>query len=405
MNEAARSAVLIVGMHRSGTSAVAGSLARLGVALGQQLLAAGEDNRKGYFEHEEAVRLDDALLDALDRRWDDPRPLPDDWLATEAAQAAGDAIARLLADEFAGMPLLGFKDPRFCRLLPLWKAALRRAGIEPCVLLVVRHPFEVAASLRRRNGFAPALSQALWLGHMLAAERDSRDCRRAVVAYDDLLGQPEAVLQRAVAELGLSDRLVTAPLTRLTGFVSAEERHFAGGAARPPGSNLDALAEEAMALFRPARLETAGFDRLQQHDWVQQLSAEGLAGALAGRVLAAQRELQQLQVALAEQRTQLNAQLAWSQAAVVEREGLQAELAEAKSALRAQIGWSEDAVRVRDGLYEEIARLKLDLEQLGAEKQGLQALLARYESSLLGRIQRRWMRWQDQRGQMKEGNR
>ncbi len=64
-------AIIVLGMHRSGTSALAGALALLGVDMGRSLLAPADDNVRGLWEHEELVRLHDRLLSAFESSWDD----------------------------------------------------------------------------------------------------------------------------------------------------------------------------------------------------------------------------------------------------------------------------------------------------------------------------------------------
>lgn len=445
MNNPSRIGLLIVGMHRSGTSAVAGSLARLGLPLGENLLAAGEDNPKGYFEHEEAVRIDDRLLDALDRRWDDPRELPEGWLRTPAADEARAAITRLLEREFSGVRLFALKDPRLCRLLPLWLETLRATGIEPRVLLVVRHPAEVAASLAKRNGFSPALSQLLWLEHMLAAERDSRGCARAVVTYDDLIAAPEITLGRAMTALGLDHLVAAMDEAKLSGFVSAGDRHFSGVTALAAGAGVhDDLVADAMSLFVQSPVDAFRFDGLRQclHESLSPFLAllEGVASQLlearresvaaavdAARVRSelnaqiewsrtAVAEREALQAALAEARSALAAQVEWSRTAVAERESLQAALAEARSALAAQIEWSQAAVVEREALQAELAGTRsaltaqiawseaavVERAALNQRIHDLQLALFRYEATLIGRLQRRWMAWRDGRAQLRK---
>ncbi|MBV2208674.1 MAG: sulfotransferase [Thermomonas sp.] len=396
-------ALLIVGMHRSGTSAVAGSLARLGMPLGERLLAAGEDNPKGYFEHEDAVRLNDALLDGLNRSWDDPRNLPDDWMQMPAADEARIAIDRLLGRDFSGVALFALKDPRMCRLLPLWLEVLRAANVEPRVLLVVRHPFEVAASLSKRNAFAPALSEILWLEHMLAAERDSRDCRRAVLSYDELMAAPQDALRHVASVLDL-DGFCALRGGALSEFVSANDRHFSGGTLLSPGSDYDDIAVDAFKLFTQLPLDVSDFDALQARLSLKVSSALELVNALAAHALQSKREAATGMEAFSRLESQLNAQIAWSNAAVVEREALQVELAETRSSLNAQIAWSNAAVVEREALQAELAKMCSVLAAQTKRAANLELTISRYEATLIGRLQRRWLMWCGNRRNGKKTN-
>ena len=192
----AKRLVLVLGMHRSGTSALAGMLDKLGVELGNELLPPTRGNPKGYFEHSRVLEAHEALLEALHRGWMDPRSLPEDWTQTAAAGAARGVLAELVADLLAGAQVAAVKDPRICRVLPLWMEVAARAGARPAALLVVRHPDEVASSLERRGGMSRARAHLLWMTHLLDAERDSRDLPRAFVSYDALLADWRAELGR-----------------------------------------------------------------------------------------------------------------------------------------------------------------------------------------------------------------
>src|SRR5215469_9555194 len=83
-----RRAVFVLGMHRSGTSAVTRVLNLLGVELGTGLMAASPDNERGYWEHLGIVQEHDQLLEALGSSWDDVRALPPDWTKNPAAVSA-----------------------------------------------------------------------------------------------------------------------------------------------------------------------------------------------------------------------------------------------------------------------------------------------------------------------------
>ncbi|WP_374601289.1 hypothetical protein [Arenimonas sp.] len=196
-------AVIVLGMHRAGTSALAGALAALGLPLGRRLVPAEADNPAGYFENADAVQVQERLLLALGRGWDDLRPLPEGWLDSEPARAAEDELAAWIAADFDGQALWAFKDPRTCRLLPLWRRLLARQGIEPAFVLSLRAPDEVARSLQARDGLPAWYARLLWAQHLVLAERDSRGAIRAAVAFTDLLEAPAPTLEALARRLGL----------------------------------------------------------------------------------------------------------------------------------------------------------------------------------------------------------
>ena len=132
---AGSTALIVLGMHRSGTSALTGMLYHLGVALGENLMPATLDNPRGYWEHDDIVKIHERLMSTLGWAWDDIRPLPPGFEHTEPARLAAGELTAILGRDFAGLPLWGVKDPRLCRLMPLWATLLAATGITPRYLL------------------------------------------------------------------------------------------------------------------------------------------------------------------------------------------------------------------------------------------------------------------------------
>src|SRR5438874_13462814 len=108
--------VVILGMHRSGTSALSGALAQMGVDFGKHLTSPSRHNPKGYFEHPEIFALHDELLHALGSRWDDYLSLPSGWAETQVATKIRSSLIAILKRDFSEVSLFGLKDPRLCRL-------------------------------------------------------------------------------------------------------------------------------------------------------------------------------------------------------------------------------------------------------------------------------------------------
>ncbi len=200
-----RQALIVLGMHRSGTSALTRVLNLLGTALPANLMPPHEDNRPGYWESRPIARFNNRLLESAGHRWDSDASLSAGWLCDEFARAGDYEEARaLLAGEFGEAPLFVFKDPRLCRLFPFWEKVLAGEGIDMRVLLCLRDPREVAASLAARFD-NPALHSAailahsrthlLWLRHVLEAEKSTRHLPRIAVDYADLVSDWRTALQ------------------------------------------------------------------------------------------------------------------------------------------------------------------------------------------------------------------
>lgn len=203
--------ILVLGMHRSGTSLLARSLAALGAATGTDLLAEPvPDNPHGYFEHAGVLRLHQRLLRALGR---DPAlpeavlPLPAGWQEHPATRRAARDLATLLAEERRALPpgaeALVIKDPRTALLLPLWQEVAARLGIPWRAVLALRAPGAVAASLLARDDIPPARAEALWLRHLAEALRHAGDHLALIQPYEALLAAPAAAAAQLAATLAL----------------------------------------------------------------------------------------------------------------------------------------------------------------------------------------------------------
>ncbi len=192
----ARHFLFVLGMHRSGTSALTGALAKSGAAPGAHLMPPTNDNPEGYWECAPVVRLNDELLKRMGSRWDSVLALSGDWLSQPSVESLRREAADIVAAEFGDARFAVLKDPRLCRLLPFWRDIVVTAGYAPSAMLMVRRPMEVAASLARRDQFAPEKSLALWFEHLVDAERNSRDVPRATIAYDALLADAADTLAR-----------------------------------------------------------------------------------------------------------------------------------------------------------------------------------------------------------------
>jgi hypothetical protein len=220
-----RKAVVVLGMHRSGTSALCGALDLLGVDFGKHLMPATDANEKGHWEHEEIVRVHDGLLSSLGSWWDDDEPLPPDWVEREITREVRSHLLGILERDFAPGSLFGLKDPRMCRLIPLWLPIFQTLRVEPHFVLVVRHPWEVAESLAKRDGIEHPKSYLLWLDHLVQAESATRSHKRSFVRYEEMVDDPVAILGALREQLGIDLRAPSQIETSLRDFLDPSLRH------------------------------------------------------------------------------------------------------------------------------------------------------------------------------------
>ncbi|MGX4585827.1 hypothetical protein [Paenibacillus chitinolyticus] len=185
-------AVIILGMHRSGTSLLAQTVRSLGVHMGHehQMVPPREDNPEGFWEHAEIVAVHDELLERLSSSWDTTKPLPEQWWLTKGGMASRAKLVDIVARDFSSHPLWGFKDPRTCLLLPLWQSVFEELNMEPRYILSLRNPLNVAASLYKRDQFLHDKSFAIWNLYVLSSLYYTSHKRRIVIDYDRLLEQP-----------------------------------------------------------------------------------------------------------------------------------------------------------------------------------------------------------------------
>jgi hypothetical protein len=225
----ARQAILILGMHRSGTSALTGALASLGLQLPRRMLGAAPCNPKGYFEPIEIAAIHDRLLAALGSSWYGQEELPARRFQSATASGFADELLSALTIDYPGATPFIMKDPRLCRLMPLWRTVLSRSGVKAQFVLPIRPPIEVARSLHKRDGLPLEYGCLLWLRHVLNAERETRGSQRVFVHYHELLRKPAATVEAVAKALGIREALPGGSnAAAIDSFIDPGLRHFDG---------------------------------------------------------------------------------------------------------------------------------------------------------------------------------
>ncbi len=279
-------AVLVLGMHRGGTSAMARFLSLLGATPPREPNPPADDNPDGYWEPAAVVQANNALLQAADGSWLAPWPL--DLAGQDTAGFVAQAGAAL-ARNFGDARCYVLKDPRICRMVPLYRDLLRAVGAVPRVVLVLRNPQDVVLSLAARNQLSAGYAGLLWAQHMLEAERDTRDLPRVVVGYDAALRDWQGAarrLHRLIADLA-----PPMDAAALGTALRPELRHHAG--TRAAGFDPDIAAPLADLFAALQQLEVA--DDAAAHRQLDALGTElGRLAAAMRPALAAEFRFQRL---------------------------------------------------------------------------------------------------------------
>lgn len=222
-------AILVLGMPRSGTSAVTRVLNLHGASLSDKLLPAAKPNPKGFFESADALAIHERLLKAMGRNWYDIAEMPEGWLDLPQTLEAQRDLEALVKRDYFDKTIWVIKEPRMCRLVPLWIRVLESLDIKLRVLLVTRHPEEVVRSVARMVGedqWSPEHTKILWLEYFFEAEKHTRGLSRALITYDQLLNDWEFHIDRIAHELSIQWPISsTAAKPHVDDYLGAENRH------------------------------------------------------------------------------------------------------------------------------------------------------------------------------------
>jgi glycosyltransferase involved in cell wall biosynthesis/uncharacterized coiled-coil protein SlyX len=197
--------IIVLGMHRSGTSIVARLLNMMGAyfapervetAPEKSALPITEANPKGYWERWDVLILNENILKALEITWDNIGDFNTKKMTTEIHSQFESSIRDIVVGLDANRPWM-VKDPRLCLLLPIWRPVLE---IPVCVY-VHRSPIQIAQSLKKREGFSLMLGTALWEKYNLHGLANSADMPRILVSHEELMTNPVNAVKKMHQEL------------------------------------------------------------------------------------------------------------------------------------------------------------------------------------------------------------
>ncbi len=196
--------IIVLGMHRSGTSVVARLLNMMGAYFAPEKIAAPEKaalpmteaNPKGYWERWDVLILNENILKALELTWDNISDFNLKKITPEIQSQFESSIREIIMGLDANRPWM-LKDPRLSLLLPLWQSALE----VPVCVYVHRSPIQIAQSLKTREGFPLTLGIALWEKYNLQGLTHSADMPRILVSHEELMSNPVTAVKKLHQEL------------------------------------------------------------------------------------------------------------------------------------------------------------------------------------------------------------
>ena len=261
MSDKQRQLIAVLGMHRSGTSALARVVNLLGAALPAHLVKPAPDNPTGFWESDVIAATNELMLTTAGAG-------SFNCLTFDAVSIPGaplvDVLRSILQSEFGDADLFMLKDLRLCLTLSLWLPTFANMRIRLSPLLVLRNPVDVVRSLYRRDLLEPEPSVLLWLRYMLDAERQTRGFSRSVVSYDRLLLDWRHCLERAGREADIAwPNSGDETTSHVDHFLNADLRHHSSSFERLPSvpARIWDWMAEVYQVLRQA--EQAGFDQQQ----------------------------------------------------------------------------------------------------------------------------------------------
>ncbi len=227
--EAKKNVLVILGMARSGTSAIARGVKALGVDLGEKLTPSSERwNPKGFFEDTDIVyKINRGVLYALDHPWMSVDLVDELNKKTGSLNDLKESAVALLKQRMANSQYWGFKDPRTAKLLPFWQEVFKTLNVQDSYIIALRNPLASALSYQSLSGCDLEEALLLWLMHLVPAINDTQGKNRVVVSYEMMLQDPQLQLSRIKLGLDLPDLTDSAEIDAYANeFLDKKLRHF-----------------------------------------------------------------------------------------------------------------------------------------------------------------------------------
>jgi hypothetical protein len=223
-----RNCIFILGMHRSGTSALSRVLNLLGCDLPQTLMPASTSNPHGHWESIAIMEVNEAVLKSGGSDWYDWLEFSPDWYESPVYPEFVESGRLAIQREFNTSALFVMKDPRCAKLVRFWLDVFDQEEITPHIVIPIRNPIEVSESLHARDGFHIDIVHLLWLRHVLDAEIATRGMSRVFSTYDELLDSWADVSEKIRKSFNITWPRYSATVAKeINNSLHIDSKHFA----------------------------------------------------------------------------------------------------------------------------------------------------------------------------------
>jgi hypothetical protein len=327
------------------------------------------DNPKGFWEHRGITEINDRVLAQFGGSYFDPPHFPVGWEKLPELEELRDHARRVVAEDFGKSPNWCWKDPRTCLTLPFWQQLLPRMQYIICI----RNPTDVAHSLHRRDGLPFSRSSNLWVQHVNAAFSATREQRRLVLFYEDMMEDWQKYLYPLAEFVNGSAGPPSDDIReQAEAFVDKELRHHS--TTLPESLSQASVSFEAKALYLFLRLRAMGLER----DGTEGVFSEELFEPLVDQAAAAVERSQRLQAMCEQLKVDGQRLGAQYQQLAAQLEGLEAHRQKVERQLASEQGRVHELKVIRDQLQEQLAQNLAQLSALGSELEKVRANAERF---------------------------
>ncbi len=189
--------VVVLGMHRSGTSVITKALECVGVKLGNNLMeAAIGDNDLGFFEDLDIVNFNDELLAECNKKWYSTETIQTYDVENLIRRGFLIRAVEMMRGKLMNKKCFGYKDPRSAKLLPFWSKVYEAAKFDTYFILALRNPLNIVRSLAERDGIECGHAYYLWADYITSSLTFLKNKKFIAIDYDHILDNPREVISQ-----------------------------------------------------------------------------------------------------------------------------------------------------------------------------------------------------------------